>query len=321
MSKAASTSFLDLSSEDEEDIESQVLPNEEDLDLQSKNKPLKRGFDAFSEDDEDDEDHNEEEQGQEGDYKGGDVATEHKEGDDAEIFLSEDLENLTKESKIVKSKRNKKLTPEQLAKQQKKLKKTGVVYLSSLPPYMKPTKMRQILSRFGDVDRLYLKPEDILTQNKRVRFGGNKKRMYTEGWAEYLNKKDAKLAAETLNANSLGGKKGTFYYDDIINIKYLSGFKWHDLTEQIAKENESREAKLRQELTQENKLSKVFISNVEKSRNIERKREKYGPSKKDEEIRRTFHQKDIASRRADAPAEIKKQKKSEKLEGVLSKVF
>ncbi|KAI0464245.1 hypothetical protein LJB42_001850 [Komagataella kurtzmanii] len=318
MSKAASTSFLDLSSEDE-DVESHVISDEEDLDLQSKNKSLKRGFDAFSEDDED-EDH-EEDKGQD-DHKDGKIAAEHKEGDnDKEIFLSEDLNNLTKESKIVKSKRNKKLTTEQLAKQQKKLKKTGVVYLSSLPPYMKPTKMRQILSRFGEVDRLYLKPEDILTQNKRVRFGGNKKRMYTEGWAEYLNKKDAKLAAETLNANSLGGKKGTFYYDDIINIKYLGGFKWHDLTEQIAKENESREAKLRQELTQENKLSKVFISNVEKSRNIERKREKYGPSKKDEEIRRSFHQRDVASRRADAPAEIKKQKKSEKLEGVLSKVF
>ena len=30
-----------------------------------------------------------------------------------------------------------------------------------------------------------------------------------------------------------GGKKSGFYHDDIWNIKYLSGFKWSHLTEQI----------------------------------------------------------------------------------------
>ena len=38
-----------------------------------------------------------------------------------------------------------------------------------------------------------------------------------------------------LTVISSGGKKGSCYHDDILNVKYLPGFKWTDLTEQIAK--------------------------------------------------------------------------------------
>ena len=35
----------------------------------------------------------------------------------------------------------------------------GIVYLSRVPPFMKPRKVRHIFSQFGSVGRIYLQPE------------------------------------------------------------------------------------------------------------------------------------------------------------------
>ena len=35
----------------------------------------------------------------------------------------------------------------------------GIIYLSRLPPFMKPAKVRFIFSQFGEVGRLFLQPE------------------------------------------------------------------------------------------------------------------------------------------------------------------
>ena len=35
----------------------------------------------------------------------------------------------------------------------------GVVYLSRIPPFMKPIKVRQLLSEYGEVGRVFLQPE------------------------------------------------------------------------------------------------------------------------------------------------------------------
>lgn len=258
-----------------------------------------------------------------------------QEDDDEEENLDDNDDIIDEEDMIEKEQAKnvklKKLTEEQLAKEQKKIKKTGVCYLSKIPPYMKPAKLRSVLSRFGKIDRLFLKPEDNTTYAKRVKYGGNKKKNYTAGWIEFVNKKDAKLCASTLNGNKLGGKKTSYYYDDIINIKYLSGFKWFDLTQQIARENEIRQAKLSMELSQQQKLNKSFINNVEKSKminNMQNKRKAREAENSDKlntdepEIRRTMKQRKITSTRADAKDELKqKSKPNEKLNDVLSKVF
>lgn len=217
----------------------------------------------------------------------------------------------------------KRMTPEQLAKEQKKIKKTGVCYLSSVPPYMKPVKLRSILSRFGKLDRIFLKPEDPASHQKRVKYGGNKKKRFTEGWVEFVNKKDAKLCAETMNGNILGGKKSSYYHDDVINIKYLSGFKWFDLTQQISKENEIRQSKLALEISQQAKLNKTFVNNVERSKYINKKRKEAEAQGKDDKRapKRSFDQRDVTSTRADANSSFKKAKNSDNLTNVLSQVF
>lgn len=253
---------------------------------------------------------------------------EADESDDEEKDLAQRTAKADETTSMIaeQNKRNtklKRMTPEQLAKEQKKIKKTGVCYLSSIPPYMKPVKLRSVLSRFGKLDRIFLKPEDPASHQKRVKYGGNKKKRFTEGWVEFVNKKDAKLCASTMNGNILGGKKSSYYHDDVINIKYLSGFKWFDLTQQIAKENEIRQSKLTLEISQQAKLNKTFVNNVEKSKYINKKRKQAEEEGRDDKKapKRSFDQRDVTSTRADANLTFKKAKNTDNLTNVLSKVF
>ena len=106
------------------------------------------------------------------------------------------------------------------------LSKRGVIYVSRIPPFMKPNKMRGIFEEYGEVTRLYLAEEDAEQRRKRKELGGNASKQFREGWVEYSDKKVAKRVAESLNNTIIGGKKGSFYHDDIWNLKYLKGFKY-----------------------------------------------------------------------------------------------
>lgn len=118
------------------------------------------------------------------------------------------------------------LTKKNLVASEKSIKKSGLIYVSRIPPYMKPTKLRQLLEPYGTINRIFLSPEDPQEHARRVKQGGNKKRMYTDGWIEFVNKKDAKDSVDMLNARTIGGPKGTYYRDDIWSLRYLKGFKW-----------------------------------------------------------------------------------------------
>ncbi|KAG9253220.1 Pre-rRNA-processing protein ESF2 [Emericellopsis atlantica] len=146
------------------------------------------------------------------------------------------------------------------------VKKSGVVYISRVPPFMKPAKLRSLLEPYGKINRIFLSPEDPTAHARRVRAGGNKKRTYTEGWVEFLKKKDAKAVCDLLNANIIGGKKGSYYHDDIWNLMYLKGFKWHNLTEQIATENAERASRMRAEISKSTKENKEFVRNIEQAK-------------------------------------------------------
>ena len=37
--------------------------------------------------------------------------------------------------------------------------KPGIIYLSRIPPYMRPLKIRHVFSKYGKVGRIYLQPE------------------------------------------------------------------------------------------------------------------------------------------------------------------
>jgi ESF2/ABP1 family protein len=49
----------------------------------------------------------------------------------------------------------------------------GLVHLASVPPAMKPSKVRSLLAPWGALGRLYLSPEDPAAWRRRVKAGGN----------------------------------------------------------------------------------------------------------------------------------------------------
>lgn len=96
------------------------------------------------------------------------------------------------------------LAPEKLAAFQKAEKRKGIIYIGRVPPFMKPIKLRQLLAPYGDIGRVYLAPEDPATRKRRIAAGGNKKPMFTEGWVEFMRKRDAEFVVATLNNQPMG---------------------------------------------------------------------------------------------------------------------
>ncbi|KYK59326.1 U3 snoRNP-associated protein Esf2 [Drechmeria coniospora] len=179
----------------------------------------------------------------------------------------------------------------------KAIKKSGVVFLSRVPPFMKPNKVRSLLQPYGTINRIFLAPQDPTAHARRVRAGGNKKKLYTEGWVEFVRKKDAKAVCELLNARVIGGKKGSYYHDDLWNLLYLKGFKWHHLTDQIASENAERTSRMRAEISKATRENKDFVRNVERAKMLDgmqakskKRKAADGEEKPNEERPRTFQQ-------------------------------
>lgn len=228
-----------------------------------------------------------------------------------DITLSTDLPDITRP-----------LTKKNLVASEAAIKKSGVVYLSRIPPFMKPVKLRSLLEPYGVINRIFLAPEDPASHTRRVRAGGNKKRNYTEGWVEFVKKKDAKAVAELLNAHTIGGKKGSYYHDDIWNLLYLKGFKWHNLTEQIAAENAERTSRMRAEISKATKENKDFVKNVERAKMLDgmdakakkRKADAGGGEDTVRHVKRSFKQVAQAKKPdgTEQPAEVSR---------VLSKIF
>jgi ESF2/ABP1 family protein len=149
--------------------------------------------------------------------------------------------------------------------------RTGVVYISRVPPYMKPEKVRHLLSKHGEILRVFLAPEDPAIRKKRKMMGGNKRQSYVDGWVEFADKKVAKQVAAMLNTHPIGGKQASFYSSDLWSLKYLSKFKWHHLTEKVAYDNAVRKHKLQTEVAQAKRERDFFLDKVEQSKKMRKK--------------------------------------------------
>ncbi|GMH06803.1 hypothetical protein Nepgr_008643 [Nepenthes gracilis] len=153
-----------------------------------------------------------------------------------------------------------------LLKETEEANKKGVCYLSRVPPKMDPLKLHQILSQYGEIQRIYLSPEDPAAQVKRKRAGGFRGQEFSAGWVEFANKRIAKRVANMLNGEQIGGRKRSQFYYDLWNIKYLSKFKWDDLTGETAYRTAIMEQKLAMETSAAKKERDFYLSQVERSR-------------------------------------------------------
>ncbi|KAI3979393.1 hypothetical protein MKX01_001585 [Papaver californicum] len=124
----------------------------------------------------------------------------------------------------------------------------GVCYMSRIPPQMDPVKLHQVLSQYGEIDRIYFVPEakqQVPQQVSRKKAGDFRGRGFSEGWEE----------------------KVILLYD-IWNIKYLSKFKWEDLTEEIAYKHALRQQKLTVEISAAGRETNVYMDKVDMSKGL-----------------------------------------------------
>jgi len=152
--------------------------------------------------------------------------------------------------------------------------RAGIVYLSRIPPAMRPSKVRHLMGGFGAIGRVYLQQEDPKRAHLRRKYTSTKKAHFTEGWVEFMDKRVARTVAEMLNGQPIGGKKGTRFREDVWTLKYLPRFKWNMLTEQIAHESATRSARLRVELSQSRSEQKEYLKNVELARVLAKREER-----------------------------------------------
>jgi ESF2/ABP1 family protein len=126
---------------------------------------------------------------------------------------------------------------------------------------------------------------DIKVRKKRQRFGGSKKKNFTEGWVEFKDKRIAKAVAKSLNNTQIGGQKHSRYYDDLWNIKYLPKFRWTHLTEKLAYESAAREQRMRTEMSQAKRETQFYLESVDKQKEIsaiEQRKRKRGQETEEE---------------------------------------
>ena len=121
----------------------------------------------------------------------------------------------------------------------------------------------------------------------------SKRNIFTEGWVEFRRKKIAKRVAVNLNNNRVGGKRRSRWYDELWQIKYLSGFKWANLSERLAYEQAVKGQRMRTEVALAKKETAFYQQNYDKNR-ILRRREKRAEEKGEEFNQRPwgFTQKD-----------------------------
>ncbi|EXJ84765.1 hypothetical protein A1O3_05437 [Capronia epimyces CBS 606.96] len=195
----------------------------------------------------------------------------------------------------------------------------GVIYLSSLPPYLKPSALRNLLEQrgFSPIKRLFLSPASKHKSGSKK----NSRRLYTEGWIEFTSKKMARRCAETLNTQVVGGKKGGFYHDDIWNMKYLKGMRWEELMAGIREEKREEEGRRDEERRIIARETKRFVEGVEEGRRREgmkRKRELKGVGQDTAtDPKRTWRQAEVKGKNTLQ----EKEGMSEDVKEVLGKIF
>lgn len=180
----------------------------------------------------------------------------------------------TKNGDVVKS-----LSKSGLQKYREKAGRRGIVYLSRLPPNLKPQKVRHLLGHYGDIGRVYLAAEDTSRRRSRKeerlksKQNGTKakstSKRYTEGWVEFEDKTEAKLAAQLLNGQPMGGKKRSSTYYDLWCIKYLPKFSWDHLTEELNHQRAVMDQKIAAEVAAAHRERDFYLSRVDKAKAVE----------------------------------------------------
>lgn len=196
--------------------------------------------------------------------------------------------------------------------EEKNLKKTGqdkkcvpgIIYLGHIPPRLRPKHLRNLLSVYGEIGRIFLQPEDRKLRRKKKK-SGSRQCNFTEGWVEFRDKRVAKRVAASLHNTPMGTRKRQRFFSDLWSIKYLHRFQWTHLCERLAYEQMVLQQRLRTEVSQVKKETNFYLDNVEKSARMDKlrkKREREGEQVEE----RTW---DFTQRQTEEEIQMRKKKK------------
>nr|ODO01266.1 hypothetical protein L204_01994 [Cryptococcus depauperatus CBS 7855] len=122
----------------------------------------------------------------------------------------------------------------------------------------------------GDIGKVYAQRKDDVVKQKRQKYISAN---FSEAWVKFLDKSIAKTAASMLNAQVIEERRETGSSYGIWTIKYLSGFKWEMLGEQIAYERQAHQARLQAKIPRAKTEQSEYL-NVELARSIEKRKVK-----------------------------------------------
>ncbi|XP_037335700.2 activator of basal transcription 1 isoform X2 [Pungitius pungitius] len=154
----------------------------------------------------------------------------------------------------------------------------GVIYLGHIPPRLRPKHLRNLLSVYGEIGRIFLQPEDSQVRRRKKK-SGLRRCDFTEGWVEFRDKRVAKKVAASLHNSPMGTKNRQRFSSDLWCIKYLHRFQWTHLSERLAYEQTVLQQRLRTEVSQAKRETNFYLSNVDKSAHLDlvrRKRQRDG---------------------------------------------
>lgn len=205
--------FLDIAASDDEGSGSDRGYDSEANAAESKGRAVKRRRTTTTQDFSQQSDEEEDE-----DDKDLEQKDEDNEDEEGSASLDDSTKPTTKSAKSLKAKgKLAKLSKLANGKAPKKA-RSGVIYFSSLPPYLKPFALKAMLEKrgFGGITKIFLAP--LLPSAAGHRSRSNKRKLYTEGWIEFESKKTAKICAETLNATIVGGLKSSCEFTGLFAI-------------------------------------------------------------------------------------------------------
>ncbi|XP_077370353.1 activator of basal transcription 1 [Festucalex cinctus] len=187
----------------------------------------------------------------------------------------------------------------------------GILYLGHIPPRFRPKHMRNLLSVYGEIGRIFLQPEDGQVKAKKKR-SGSRRSDFTEGWVEFRDKRVAKRVAASLHNTPMATRKRQTFVSDLWCIKYLHRFQWTHLSERLAYEQMVLHQRLRTEVSQAKRETNFYLDNVDKSARMEKERKKGKRKMTDGQQHAEERTWDFTQRQTEEEIQTKKKKKNKK---------
>ncbi|KAJ3588367.1 hypothetical protein NHX12_011960 [Muraenolepis orangiensis] len=200
----------------------------------------------------------------------------------------------------------------------------GIIYLGHIPPRLRPKHLRNMLTPYGEIGRIFLQPEDGVVRKKR-RKAGSRGSNFTEGWVEFQDKRIAKRVAAALHNTPMGSKKRHRLQSDLWSMKYLHRFHWTHLSERLVYEQTVLRQRLRTEVSQAKRETNFYLSNVDKSRSMDKRRKRQtdqgDQSEKSWDFTQRQTEEEIQLKRRDQDKARLIQEKSQSNVSLLAKIF